>query len=98
MNRDIITEAIQQHLASHNHHVQAAGFSATNMNVEKAQSVWNQITNDPRIKAIPWTQLLSILGPILNMIFAGNPIGAIIAQILAILNPPAPVPPAPPAA
>lgn len=95
MARDVIREAIEEHLAAHAKHCTAAGFTAAPMTAEAMESKWNQVVEAARAKGINWTSLLALIGPILNMIAGGNPIVAIIAQILAILNPPAPVPPAP---
>ena len=92
MARDVIREAIEEHLQSHAKHCSAAGFSAAEVTADMAESVWNQVVDSAKKSGISWVQLLTLLGPILNMIFAGNPVSGIIAQILAILNPPVPVP------
>lgn len=89
---DIVREAIEEHLKSHTKCCAAAGFAPTQMSAEKAHGIWGQVVDGLKAKGIPLVQILSFLGPILNMIFAGTPIGSIIAQILALLNPPAPVP------
>ena len=90
---DIIAEAIKEHLAAHAKHCTAAGFTATPMTAEAMHSKWSQVVDAARAQGVSWTSLLALIGPILNMIAGGNPIVAIIAQILAILNPPAPVVP-----
>lgn len=84
---DIIDQAIEEHCKSHTKFCAAEGFATTQMSAHEARGVWDQVRDEAKKRGIGIVQLLTILGPILNMIFAGNPISAIIAQILAILNP-----------
>lgn len=90
MAKDIIDQAIEQHLKNHARFCGAEGFSTSPPTAEAARSVWDQIRQAASDRGIGIVSLLSILGPILNMIFAGTPVGAILAQILALLNQPTP--------
>lgn len=88
-----LNEIVAEHQKAAGHHFAATG--APQVSGAAAVAQLKDILAKLRAKGIPWTSLLALIGPILNMIFAGTPIGGILAAILAILFPPTPTPPTP---
>jgi hypothetical protein len=92
MDKIMLSDVVAEYCASHAAHSKAMGVVPSKVSSVEATSKLSDIINQLRAKGIPWSSLLGVIGPILAAIFAGTPIGAIIASILALLNPPAPTP------
>lgn len=87
-----LSDVVAEYCAAHAVHCKAMGVSPSSVSQATATASLADIIKQLRAKGIPWASLLGVIGPILAAIFAGTPIGAIIASILALLNPPAPTP------
>lgn len=92
MDKINLADVVSEYCAAHAVHSKAMGVMPSKVTSTEATARLSDIIAQLRAKGIPWASLLSVIGTILAAIFAGTPIGAIIASILALLNPPTPTP------
>lgn len=86
MEGDIIDQAIEEHMQAHTKHCAQAGFATSNIPRAERRARFNEVVSALQAKGVSRTTILSFIGQILNGLAAGNPVAAIIAQILSNLG------------
>lgn len=76
-----LDEVVDEYAAAHKH----ANVSST-VNAAQAKVTVADIITKLRAHGITLSSILAVLGPIVSMVFAGTPAGAVINSILALLQ------------
>lgn len=81
-----LDEMVDEYATAHATAAKAMGAPANPVSAVQAKATLADIVAKLRAKGINWTSILTVIGPILSMIFSGTPAGPIITAILAILQ------------